>query len=78
MLGRAKVERRLRAAHIGRFKPLCDFDWTWPKRCDGSAFEALSRPAVAPIGFLRPVGIEWLEFAKTGGDEALRRHPLGD
>jgi hypothetical protein len=22
-------------------KPLCDFDWTWPKRCDRSAFEAL-------------------------------------
>jgi DNA replication protein DnaC len=35
------LERRLRAAHIGRFKPLCDFDWTWPKRCDRSAFEAL-------------------------------------
>ena len=34
-------DRRLRAAHIGRFKPLCDFDWTWPKRCDRAAFEAL-------------------------------------
>ena len=31
---RRSLERRLRAAHIGRFKPLCDFDWTWPKRCD--------------------------------------------
>ena len=29
---RRSLERRLRAAHIGRFKPLCDFDWTWPKR----------------------------------------------
>ena len=38
---RRSLERRLRAAHIGRFKPLCDFDWTWPKRCDRSAFEAL-------------------------------------
>jgi hypothetical protein len=35
---RRSLERRLRAAHIGRFKPLCDFDWTWPKRCDRSAF----------------------------------------
>jgi DNA replication protein DnaC len=35
------LERRLRAAHIGRFKPLADFDWTWPKRCDRAAFEAL-------------------------------------
>ena len=38
---RRSLERRLRGAHIGRFKPLCDFDWTWPKRCDRSAFEAL-------------------------------------
>jgi hypothetical protein len=39
--GRRSLERRLGAVHIGRFKPLCDFDWTWPKRCDRSAFEAL-------------------------------------
>jgi DNA replication protein DnaC len=38
---RRSLERRLRAAHIGRFKPLCDFDWTWPKRCDRAAIEAL-------------------------------------
>src|SRR5207247_6847333 len=38
---RRSLERRLRAAHIGRFKPACDFDWTWPKRCDRAAFEAL-------------------------------------
>jgi len=24
------LERRLQTAHIGRFKPLCDFDWNWP------------------------------------------------
>ena len=38
---RRSLERRLRAAHIGRFKPACDFDWTWPKRCDRATFEAL-------------------------------------
>ncbi|HEY6256540.1 MAG TPA: IS21-like element helper ATPase IstB [Xanthobacteraceae bacterium] len=38
---RRSLERRLRAAHIGHFKPLADFDWTWPKRCDRAAFEAL-------------------------------------
>ena len=38
---RRSLERRLRAAHIGRFKPVCDFDWTWPKRCDRASFEAL-------------------------------------
>ena len=39
--GRRSLERRLGSAHIGRFKPACDFDWTWPKRCDRAAFEAL-------------------------------------
>jgi DNA replication protein DnaC len=31
---RRGLERRLSAAHIGRFKPLADFDWHWPTRCD--------------------------------------------
>jgi DNA replication protein DnaC len=35
------LKRRLDEAHIGRFKPLCDFDWNWPKRCDRSAINAL-------------------------------------
>lgn len=39
--GRRSLERRLGSAHIGRFKPACDFDWTWPKRCDRATFEAL-------------------------------------
>jgi DNA replication protein DnaC len=38
---RRSLERRLREARIGCFKPICDFDWTWPKRCDRAAFEAL-------------------------------------
>lgn len=38
---RRSLERRLRTAHIGRFKPLCDFDWAWPKRCDRATIEAL-------------------------------------
>ena len=38
---RRSLERRLKTAHIGRFKPLCDFDWAWPKRCDRAAIEAL-------------------------------------
>ena len=35
------LERRLREAHLGRFKPLADFDWTWPKQCDRGAIEEL-------------------------------------
>jgi hypothetical protein len=33
---RRSLERRLSAAHIGRFKPLCDFDWTWPSSAIGA------------------------------------------
>jgi DNA replication protein DnaC len=38
---RRSLERRLAEAHIGRFKPLSDFDWAWPKGCDRQAIEAL-------------------------------------
>ena len=38
---RRSLERRLQAAHIGRFKPLADFDWDWPKQCDRAAVQEL-------------------------------------
>lgn len=39
--GRRSLERRLRCAHIGRFKPLADFDWAWPEQCDQRAIAEL-------------------------------------
>ena len=38
---RRGLERRLSAAHIGRFKPLADFDWDWPAQCDKAAVSEL-------------------------------------
>jgi DNA replication protein DnaC len=38
---RRSLERRLRGAHIGRFKPLADFDWSWPQQCDQRAIAEL-------------------------------------
>ena len=38
---------RLKGARLGRFKPLADFDWRWPKQCDREAIEELMR-----LGFL--------------------------
>jgi DNA replication protein DnaC len=35
------LERRVRAAQIGRFKPLVDFDWHWPSRIDRELVEEL-------------------------------------
>ncbi|MEJ2419774.1 MAG: IS21-like element helper ATPase IstB [Exilibacterium sp.] len=34
---RRGLERRLRNARIGRFKPMADFDWDWPKQIDRNA-----------------------------------------
>lgn len=31
------LANRLRAARIGKFKPLTEFDWHWPKQCDREA-----------------------------------------
>ncbi len=38
---RRSLERRLKNAKLGAFKPLCDFDWNWPEAIDRSAIEAL-------------------------------------
>ena len=38
---RRSLERRLRQAHIGRFKPLADFDWHWLVKGDHAAVEEL-------------------------------------
>jgi len=38
---RRSLERRIRDARLGNFKPLTDFDWAWPKRIDRGALEEL-------------------------------------
>ncbi|MCR4302309.1 MAG: ATP-binding protein [Sulfuricaulis sp.] len=39
---RRGLERRLKNAQIGSFKPLTDFDWQWPKKLDRQAVEDLT------------------------------------
>jgi DNA replication protein DnaC len=39
--GQRSLERRVRAAHLGQFKPLADFDWSWPEQIDRAAIEEL-------------------------------------
>jgi DNA replication protein DnaC len=34
------LERRLARSRIGRFKPMADFDWSWPTKIDRPAVEA--------------------------------------
>jgi len=40
---RKSLERRLARSRIGRFKPVADFEWDWPKRIDRDAIEAALR-----------------------------------
>jgi len=35
------LERRLNSAKLGRFKPLQEFDWQWPKKIDSQAIHGL-------------------------------------
>ena len=35
------LKRRLADARLGDFKPLADFNWDWPRRCDRMAVEDL-------------------------------------
>lgn len=44
------LERRLKGAKLGAFKPIDDFDWTWPKKIDRAQIEDLFR-------------LEWLQTA---------------
>jgi len=39
--GANSMQRRLARSKIGAFKPIADFDWTWPKVCDRGAVEEL-------------------------------------
>ena len=38
---RRSVERRLKAARLGRFKPIADWDWDWPTALDRLTLERL-------------------------------------
>jgi DNA replication protein DnaC len=72
---RRSLERRLSAAHIGRFKPLCDFDWTWPKQCDRGAVDALITldflKEAANVVFVGPNGVGKSMFAQNIAHQAV-------
>ena len=69
------LDRRLKEARIGRFKPLCDFDWAWPKRCDRAAIEALMALAfladAANIVLVGPNGVGKSMVAQNVAYQAL-------
>ncbi len=66
---RRGLERRLRGARLGRFKPLADFDWRWPKQCDREAVEELMR-----LGFLQETANAVLIGPNGVGKSTLARN----
>jgi DNA replication protein DnaC len=72
---RRSLVRRLQDAHIGRFKPLCDFDWNWPKRCDRTTVEALMSleflNEAANVVLVGPNGVGKSTIAKNIAHRAL-------
>jgi DNA replication protein DnaC len=63
------LQRRLSNARLGHFKPLADFDWQWPKRCDRAALEELMR-----LGFLSEAGNAVLVGPNGVGKSTLARN----
>jgi len=72
---RRSLERRVRNAKLGRFKPMADFDWSWPKHIDRVQVEALlklefMRDAANPI-VVGPNGIGKSMLARDVAHAAL-------
>jgi DNA replication protein DnaC len=69
------LERRIRQARLGVFKPLADFDWAWPKKIDRAALEEILRldwlENAANIVLIGPNGIGKTMIAKNIAHQAV-------
>lgn len=74
---RRSLERRLRSARIGSFRPMADFDWSWPRKIDRELVETLFTfdflRETANVILLGPNGVGKTMIAKNLADQALRR-----
>ena len=69
------LERRLARSRIGRFKPIADFDWTWPKRLDREAVDSALRleflEAARNVVLVAPQGLGKTMIAKNVAHQAI-------
>ena len=72
---RRSLERRLTAAHLGRFKPLADFDWQWPSQCDRQGIEELMQlqflDETANVVLVGPNGVGKSTIARNIAHQAV-------
>ena len=75
--GRRGLERRLRNAKLGRFKPFADFDGSWPKKIDNEQLEELFTlnfiEEVANVILVGPNGVGKTMIAKNLAYQAVLR-----
>jgi DNA replication protein DnaC len=72
---RRGLERRLSRARLGRFKPMADFDWAWPKKIDRDAVESALRldfiAQARNIVLVAPQGLGKTMIAQNIGHHAV-------
>lgn len=75
--GRRGLERRLRNAKLGRFKPFADFDGSWPKKIDQEQLSELFTlgfvEEVANVILVGPNGVGKTMIAKNLAYQAVLR-----
>ena len=74
---RRSLERRVRHARLGRFKPMTDFDWGWPQQLDRAAVEDLFRfdflAEAANVVLTGPNGVGKTMIAQNLAHQAVLR-----
>ena len=72
---RRSIERRTRRSKLGRFKPICDFDWTWPSKIDRELVDDILRldflAEAANVVLVGPNGVGKTTIAQNIGHQAL-------
>jgi DNA replication protein DnaC len=72
---RRGLQRRVRNAKLGRFKPMADFDWKWPKEIDRElieeVFELSFLPESANAVIVGPNGVGKTMIAKNLAYQAI-------
>lgn len=72
---RRGLERRLRRARLGAYKPLADFDWSWPKKIDREQIDDLFRlewlTSATNVVLVGPNGVGKTLIAKNLAHQAV-------